>query len=175
MFLNPEQLVQQLGLVPGMIIADIGSGIGYFALPIAKHVGGGGHVYAVDIHADILKRLHNDAREQGIENITGLTADAEQSGGIPLRDGTVDMVVIINTLFQVGSHDAMISEALRILKPTGMMVIVEWTESFGGLGPIDDHIVTRQQVLALCQDNNLIHVRDIGNTGSHHYGLVFQK
>jgi ubiquinone/menaquinone biosynthesis C-methylase UbiE len=175
MFLHPENLVTQLGILPGMIIADIGSGIGYFALPLARNVGATGQVYAIDIHENILKRLHNDAREQGIENITGLVADAEQSGGISLRDETVDMVVIINTLFQVGNHDAMISEALRILKPTGMMVVVEWVESFGGLGPIDDHIVTRQQVLALCQDNNLIHIRDIGNTGSHHYGLVFQK
>lgn len=175
MFLNPEKLVQQLGILPGMVIADVGSGIGYFALPLAKHVGGSGHVYAVDIHENILKRLHNDAYQQGIENITILKADAEQVKGIPLRDGTVDMVVIINTLFQAGDHTKILVESLRILRPTGMMVIVEWADSFENLGPIRGHVIDREKVLGLCGDAGLIHVRDIGDTGSHHYGLVFQK
>lgn len=175
MFLNPENLVGQLGILPGMVIADIGSGIGYFSLPLARHVGATGQVYAVDIHENILKRLHNDARQQGIENITTLKADADQVRGIPLRDETVDMVVIVNTLFQSGNHVSMIEESLRVLKSTGMLVIVEWIESFGGLGPIDEHIITREQITSLCENRNLIYVRDIGSTGSHHYGLVFQK
>jgi ubiquinone/menaquinone biosynthesis C-methylase UbiE len=175
MFLDPEILVGQLGILPGMIIADIGSGIGYFSLPLALHVGATGAVYAVDVHENILKRLAHDAHEQGIENITTLKADAEQDGGVPLRDETVDMVVIINTLFQAGDHNVMMTEAKRILKPTGMLVIVEWSDSFEGLGPISSHVVSRENVVQLSAELGLSHVRDIGNTGSHHYGLVFQK
>ena len=175
MFLHPENLVGQLGIMPGMIIADIGSGIGYFSLPLAKSIGAAGQVYAIDIHENILKRLHNDAREQGIENITILRADAERAGDIPLRDETVDMVVIINTLFQAGNHGAMISEALRILKPGGSFIVIDWQGSLASFGPASHQIVTTDFVHTLAQGNKLIYIRDIGNTGSHHYGLVFQK
>lgn len=175
MFLHPEKLVQQLGLVPGMTIADIGSGIGFFTLPIARHVGASGYVYAIDIHENIIKRLNNDAREQGLENITGIVADAEVLKGIPLYNESIDTVLLINTLFQTKKHKTVLLESLRILKPLGQVVVIDWIDSFEGMGPARDHVISSEQIIQWCTEVGLNYVRDIGNPGTHHYGLVFQK
>jgi len=161
--------------MPGMIVADIGSGIGYFALPITQQIGTTGHVYAIDIYGDVLKRLNHDAREKNITNITTLVCDAEKKGGIPLKNETVDMVLVINTLFQSGNHQAILLESLRILKTGGSIVIIEWVDSFNNLGPIPEHVVSVDSVHTLAQSLGLVYVRDIGNPGIHHFGLIFQK
>lgn len=175
MFLNPEKLIGNLGIHPGMIIADIGSGIGYFALPAARYTGASGHVYAIDIHDAIIKRLHNDAREQNIENITGIVGDAEVLGGTTLRDETVDMVLIINVLFQSSKHTAIIEESFRILKPGGKMIVIEWSESYTGMGPVEHHLVSPDVIEHMCNEKGFVLIRTAGDVGNHHFGYIFQK
>src|SRR5437773_1922441 len=51
---KPHEVSEALALKPGEVIADIGAGSGYFTLRLAYHVGQSGHVYAVDISADMI-------------------------------------------------------------------------------------------------------------------------
>jgi predicted O-methyltransferase YrrM len=64
-----DLLVKELGLKPGMVVADIGAGTGYFSRRIAARVGPSGKVYAVDVQPEMLRLLEALARQPGLANI----------------------------------------------------------------------------------------------------------
>ena len=51
---RPEEVMEALGIQAGTVVADVGSGDGYFSFHLARRVGSGGRVYAVDIDEDEL-------------------------------------------------------------------------------------------------------------------------
>ena len=55
-------LIQRLALAPGMRVADVGAGTGYFALPMARAVAPSGRVFAVDVQPEMLERSSIAAR-----------------------------------------------------------------------------------------------------------------
>jgi SAM-dependent methyltransferase len=68
-FEQPEKVVDALKLQKGMIIADIGAGVGYFSLRIAKRVGPEGKVLAVDIQPEMLNLLKENQEREGLTNV----------------------------------------------------------------------------------------------------------
>lgn|GEM_PF-4937318 len=66
-----------IGLAPGMVFVDMGCGDGYFALPATRKVGNRGRVYAVDIDADAIARLREQAEREGLKNIVARTSETE--------------------------------------------------------------------------------------------------
>src|SRR5579871_6807220 len=58
---NPEGALNAIGIKPGMTVADVGAGIGYMTLRIAKRVGPTGTVYANDVQPEMLRRLRQNA------------------------------------------------------------------------------------------------------------------
>lgn len=172
-FVDPKNIVNDLGITPGMEIADFGVGAGYYAVLLADAVGDTGRVYAIDIVEEVLTkaRSHDHGRHDNIEFLLG---DLEEPGGSNLAEQSVDMVVISNTLFQFENKQAGITEAHRVLKPGGILVLIDWSDSFGGLGPQPEHILTEQDARQLCETGHLSFVRPI-DAGDHHYGLIYKK
>ena len=64
MFSNPEKNIEQLGLTPGMKVADLGSGSGFYTIASARLVGTSGLVYSIDIQKDLLTRIKTEASKQ---------------------------------------------------------------------------------------------------------------
>lgn len=147
-WLPPEELVRRLELRPGMAVADIGAGTGYFALPIAEALEGGA-VYAVDLQPEMLERLR--AKLEGTapaETVRPVQGDAAASN---LPDGSVDRVLMANLWHELDDHPAALREAARLLRPGGRLVILDWgTDHTPPPGPPADHRipveVTRQSV-----------------------------
>jgi predicted methyltransferase len=67
---KPAGLVRALGLRRGQVVAEIGSGPGYFTPRLARAVGPSGHVYAVDPEAAILSVLRRRLARMGVRNVT---------------------------------------------------------------------------------------------------------
>ncbi len=63
-FAHPRRNIAALGVEPGMAVADFGSGSGIYVLHIAEALQNAGHVYAIDIQRDLLKRLKNEAHRR---------------------------------------------------------------------------------------------------------------
>ncbi|PIQ68523.1 MAG: hypothetical protein COV91_03655 [Candidatus Taylorbacteria bacterium CG11_big_fil_rev_8_21_14_0_20_46_11] len=174
MFSSPSYTIEQCGFQSGMKVADLGAGSGALSLLVARHVGDSGKVYAVEVQKDLLERLKNLAKHDHVLNIEIIWGDIEQPNGTHLKDHTVDMAIASNVLFQVEHKEGFVKEAKRILKPGGKVVLVDWSESFGGMGPSSEHVVGEQQGRALFEAGGFEFVKKI-DAGEHHYGMIFKK
>jgi ubiquinone/menaquinone biosynthesis C-methylase UbiE len=174
MFSDPKKNIEQFGVDPGLTVADLGSGGGFYSLALAAAVGKQGRVFAVDVQQDLLTKLKSEAVQHGFENIDIIWGDVDEPNGTRLQDASVDRVLIANILFQVDHRDMLATEAYRILKPKGRVLLVDWSDSFGGLGPHPARIVTATQGRAIFEQAGFTYIRDI-QAGDHHYGMVFSK
>ena len=172
-FAHPRRNVAALGIEPGMLVADFGSGSGAYTLAIADRLEGVGHVYAIDIQRDLLRRIANEAAKLGHKNVEIIWADLEVPRASKLAGETLDFVLISNLLFQVPDKGALLAEARRILKATGRLAIVDWSESFKGLGPVDEDVVPKQTGLELARKAGFELMKEFP-AGAHHYGLIMR-
>lgn len=173
-FTDPEHNIQQFGLKSGAKVADFGAGSGFYVFETAKAVGGAGKVYAVDIQKDLLEKIKNEAVKRGFSNVEIVWADVEKLGGTHFRNDTIDAVVISNILFQTEAKEAVVSEAKRILKPGGRVLMIDWSDSFGGMGPSIDNIFQAPKARALFEKAGFAFQSQI-QAGDHHYGFIFKK
>lgn len=173
-FANPEANVRRIGFKEGMKVADFGAGSGAYTIALASVVGPSGVVYAVDVQRDLLTRIQNNATHAGYNNIEIVWGNIEVPGGVGIRDNLLDGVVLSNTLFQVDDKINTVKEAWRVLRPGGTLAVIDWSDSFGGLGPPQNAVVTQAEATLLCTDNGFAFKKDI-EAGKHHYGLLFIK
>lgn len=172
-FAHPPRNVAALGIEPGMTVVDFGSGSGAYVLAIAERLEGVGHVYAVDVQKDLLRRLSNEATRKGYKNVDVIWADLEVPHASKLAQGTVDLVLISNLLFQVPDKEAVLSEARRIVKKNGRVAIIDWEDSYGGLGPVAEDVVKKETVIELARGKGFELAKEFP-AGAHHYGLIFR-
>lgn len=173
-FAHPQRNIDALHIEPGMTIADFGAGSGMYVMQIAKRLANLGAVYAVDVQRDLLRRIHNDAQSRGLHTVKVLWCDLEKPSATQLPNNSVDMVLISNILFQVENKDALFFEAMRILRPRGRVVVIDWFESFGNMGPTKQDVVTRETAGRIAEESGFVFEYEF-EAGAHHYGLVFLK
>ncbi len=173
-FTNPKRNIEQFGLDAGMQVADFGAGAGYLAVEVAEVVGKDGKVYVIDIQQELLTKATHFAKEHHLGSISFIHADLERENGSGLPDESVDAVVVSNMLFQVEDKNAVLLEAHRILKKDGRLLVVDWKESFGGVGPQPEHVLREEDVRSIAKNCGFEHMQDI-DAGAYHYGLIFRK
>lgn len=173
-FSDPQKNIDQFGLIEGMRVADLGAGSGAYTLAAARQVGTSGKVYAVEVQKELLSNLKNAATKQGVFNVEVIWGDIERNGATKLKDNTIDAVIISNVLFQAEDKSGLIAEVKRILKPKGKALVVDWKESFGGMGPHPDHVVRETEAKKIFEAGGFSIERSIG-AGEHHYGFIALK
>lgn len=174
MFSNPQNNIKQLQLTEGMSVADFGSGSGHYVISASERVGESGRVYAIDIQKTLLQKVKNLAEKENKYNIDILWGDIEQLGGTKLRDSSMDAVIIANTFFQTENKHNTMAEARRVLKQNGKLMFVDWSDSFGGIGPSPESIVKESEVENMFTNNSFELINRF-DAGKHHYGLIFKK
>lgn len=173
-FADPEQNVEHLELHAGLHVADFGAGAGAYTFAIARHVGGTGRVYAIEVQKDLLDRLKQEAKHKHVGNIEVVWGNLDESGGSQLRDMSMDAVVLSNVLFQSESRGVMVAEAYRVLKPGGKVLLVEWSDSFRNLGPIAEQVVPEPSARKMFEGAGF-RVMPPFSAGAHHYGFIAKK
>ncbi len=174
MFSDPQKNLEQFGLAPGSRVADLGSGAGFYTFPAAKMAGPRGRVYAIDISKDMLTKIKHAADQSGLANIEALWGNVEKLGGTRLADASVDAALACNTLFQLEEKKDFPFEVKRILKPRGRLLVVDWKESFGGMGPQAEDVVSAEAARTLFEKAGFTFEREIP-AGEHHYGIIFRR
>ena len=107
----------------GQVVADLGCGPGYYALPLAELVGPEGKVYAVDSDQKCIQELEKRAAKHGFHNIEAHATSASDLSFI--KDRSVDFVFANGLLCSMApkQHDSAVIEIRRILKPKGQAYI----------------------------------------------------
>lgn len=168
-FLTPEHLVRELYLKPSDRVVDIGCGTGVYTIALAKEVGVTGQVYAVDVHREALHTLAGTLDKRGIVNVEMLWADVEKS--VPIDAYSLDAAVISNVLFQFDKIDKAIINIARLIKPEGQLLVVDWSDSHGGLGPHGSHVVQEEQAINLVQKHGFRILKRLP-AGDFHYAFL---
>jgi len=172
-FAVPHRVAHELGLVHGMRVADFGAGSGSYALALAEAVGKTGVLYAVDVQKDLLARIKSEAHRKHLSNIEIIWGDLENSHGSKIADRTVDLVLASNILFQLPDKHALLSEAYRILKPSGRLALIDWNDSYNHMGPHPDSIVSLEKAREIVQACGFTELRTF-EAGAHHWGLLLR-
>ncbi len=174
MFSDPVKIIDQCGVSAGMEIADLGAGSGHYTVAASRALASTGRVYAIDLKQDLLSRLKNNAAREGLYNVEVIWGDIDKLGGTKLRDFSVDLVLLCNILFHLENKKEVVKEIKRILKPAGRVLVVDWSDSFGGIGPKPTHVVTKEKAMELFDEAGF-HLDKQISAGSHHYGLMYKK
>jgi len=170
--MDPEEIIKEIDIKSGMIVADFGCGAGYFTIPIAKLVKNSGKVFAVDVLKSALESVISKAKLFGLLNIETLRANVEIVGGSKIKGASVDLVILANILFQCNDYDSVINEAKRITKENGRIAIIDWIPDKVPLGPKFEHCLSEEDVKKLSIRNGLKIIKKL-NTNSKHYGMIF--
>lgn len=120
---KPAELIQAIGLQPGMTVADVGTGIGYMLPYLSRRVGTTGRVLAEDIFGDFLAAARDLAAKQNLKNVTFIKG-SETDPKLP--DGQVDMALALDVYHHFDFPEKMLAALHKALKPNGKLVIVEY-------------------------------------------------
>lgn len=173
-FLDTTKIVGELNVKPGSKVADFGCGSGYFTLELAKAVGENGKVYALDVQEPPLETIRAKAKASGFSNVETIRANLEVSGSSSLPEGSQDLVLLANILFQSTKKAEIIREAKRVLKSEGMLVVIDWIKGLKGFGPPDELRTDKPTIQALMVNDGFSFMRDV-DTGQFHFGQMYKK
>lgn len=173
-FVVPEVVSTHFHIKEGDIVADFGAGSGFFLKILSKAVGSLGRVYACEIQKHLVEKIGEFIRLNNLSNVHPLWCDLEEINGIKLNDNSLDAGLLVNTLFQFEKKEAAIKEIRRTLRQGGVLHVIDWSESFGGLGPRPQDVITKDKAIALFESLEFMLEREY-ESGDHHYGFTVRK
>jgi SAM-dependent methyltransferase len=138
-----EWMVRESGASPGHTALDVACGTGQPAFLIARRVGPGGKVIAVDVSAEMLEACSRLARAEGIENLELREGDMHELRGIP--DASIDAVTLGFALMFSPDPVRVVRELHRVMKPGARFALAVWGDAarnaflntmFGAIGEV---------------------------------------
>ena len=167
---KPAVLVRALGLRRGQVVAEIGSGPGYFTPRLARAVGPSGHVYAVDPEAAVLDVLRRRVARMGVHNVTPVLGRDDDP---LLPRGRCDVAVLINCYHHMHGRVAFLRRLVAALPKNARVVNVDWDEKTE-FGPPPKRRVPRARFLRDAKRAGLRLVADRPLL-PHQYFLVLRR
>jgi ubiquinone/menaquinone biosynthesis C-methylase UbiE len=120
---QPAKLMEALALKPGMVVADVGAGSGFFTFRLAERVGPGGKVLAVDIQPEMLDLIRQRMKERGVKNVVPVLGKIDDP---KLPPNGVDLILLVDVYHEFSHPWEMTRAMARSLKPGGRIAFVEY-------------------------------------------------
>jgi SAM-dependent methyltransferase len=164
---KPDQVLELLELGVDMVVADIGTGTGYFAMRLADRVPAG-HVWAVDVEPAMVRHVNERAREEELDNVFGILGRPDD----PLLPEAADVVLVVNTYHHLGNRPAYLERLRSYLSPLGRVAIVDFKMGKRPVGPPEAAKIPPEQVVRELQAAGYEVVRDDRDTLPHQYLIL---
>jgi ubiquinone/menaquinone biosynthesis C-methylase UbiE len=117
-----DEVFKAMGLAPGAAVADVGAGVGFFTVRLARAVGEQGRVFAVDVDPAQIRKLRDRVTQEQLSNVEVIEGTVDDP---KLPAGRLDAVLIVNAYHEMKDHRAMLAKIKAALKPDGRLVIIE--------------------------------------------------
>ena len=117
------EILDAMGLKPGMDVADIGAGSGLFSRLIALRVAPEGTVFAVDISKNMVDHIAKTAQGEKIANLKAVLGDPRSP---KLSPNSVDVVCIIDSYHHFEHPADMLAQINQALRPDGVLVLIDF-------------------------------------------------
>ncbi len=141
-WMQPEKIMDAIGVIPGMVIGEAGAGEGYFTFKLAHRVGNAGRIYANDILERVLGTIRERCERQGITNITTVLGEVED----PLfPESTLDMVVMMAAFHDFEKQVEWLKNVKQYMKSNASLVIIE--KDPGKMERGSSHHMTKDEIL----------------------------
>ncbi|AXV37509.1 MAG: class I SAM-dependent methyltransferase [Methanobacteriaceae archaeon] len=130
---KPLKIIEKLNIEKGMVVGDVGTGGGYFAIEFSKKVGQKGKVYAIDINKEFLDFISDNIEKKGIKNIEIKLANPYN---LNLPGKSVDLFFQRNVFHHLSEPLEYFKNIKKILKDNGRIAIIDYKKkkfSFTGL------------------------------------------
>ena len=141
---NPEEMLEQLKVQPGMTVCDMGCGDGYYTIELARRVGPTGKVIAVDIQPEMLQELSRRCEQNNLKNvdmILGLPHDPK------LPEGKLDLILMVDVYHEFSNPIEMLESMRNSLKKDGRIALVEFRGEDPQVPIKPEHKMTKKQIL----------------------------
>jgi len=141
---HPEKVLDMLGIAPGMTVADVGAGTGYFTIRIAKRVGSSGEVIATELQPEMLRLLDHRVSEERLTNVR-LIRGTEHQAKLPER--CCDVVLLVDVYHELVDPPGVMAGIRRALKERGKLALVEYKAEDPSIPIKPEHRMTRAQIV----------------------------
>jgi ubiquinone/menaquinone biosynthesis C-methylase UbiE len=128
--LEIEEVVDQIGLEPGQLVADIGAGTGIFSVPLARAVRPGGRVFSVEVDPGFLPLIRAKAGQGNVDNIQPVLGQFEDPR---LPRGDMDVVFFHDVLHHIQGRAEYLQAVAGYVKPGGRVVVVDYDSNVPGV------------------------------------------
>lgn len=119
-----DLLLTALDLKPGMVVADVGAGSGYFSWRMAQKVAPNGKIFATDIQPEMLELLMTQMRRRKVDQIVVPVLGTVQDPKLP--ENSTDLILLVDVYHELDFPFEMTQSMARALKPGGQLVLVEY-------------------------------------------------
>ncbi len=146
---QPEKIMDAVGIKPGMVIGEVGSGCGFFTRYLAKRLGPDGRVFANDINQAMLDGLKKSKAKQNLLNVNyvlGLEKDPR------FPKGELDMVLLVEMIYLLSDPVSILKNIIPSLKPGASVVIVEVDPVKGNSLAPGKKLYDKETILRIIQD-----------------------
>ena len=117
-----EEVMKLAGVKPGMSVADVGAGGGYYTVRLARIVGAKGRVLAEDIVAETRDRLSDRIQRENLDNVAVKLGTADNP---MLPHASFDRIFLVHMYHEVQSSYAFLWHLRDAVKPGGLVIVVD--------------------------------------------------
>jgi arsenite methyltransferase len=147
---KPHEVLTALHVKPGEVIADIGSGSGYFTFRLAHRVGDKGKVFAVDVSPDMILHINRRIRELKVTNVVSILADPDDP---LLSDASVNRFFFSDSWHHIENQTKYLSLMKRMLKAGGEIVMIDFHKKDLPVGPPMQMKIAREDLIKQMESN----------------------
>ena len=139
----PSKAIDALELKPGMVVADIGAGSGYYASRMAKRVGPTGRVYATDIQQGMIDLLERRIASEGLANVTTVLGAIDDP---KLPPNSLDLAIMVDVYHELQQPQIFLQRLKPTFKPGGRLVLVEFRKEDASVPILEVHKMSVAEV-----------------------------